>query len=126
MESARSWKYFLNYETRWMTRDEIVQSSYQAGLRLNGLKERFGLIDAATAEKTEKRILLAMDMIRQVDEISLLGEPERSEKLMALKETFDRVSMSTVCDKEEIKWPVLRWRLNLPNILRALLARRPA
>ena len=121
---APSWKYMLSYETRWMTRDEIVQSSYQAGLRLNRLKERFGLIDAATAGKTEKRILLAMDMIRQVDEIILLGEPERSQKLMALKETFDRVSMSTVCDKEEIKWPVLRWRLNLPNILRALLARR--
>jgi radical SAM superfamily enzyme YgiQ (UPF0313 family) len=123
---APTWKYMLSYETRWMTRDEIVQSSYQAGLRLNALKERFGLVDAVTAGKTEKRILLAMDMIRQADEISSLSEPERNRKLMALKETFDRASMSTVCDKEEIKWPVLRWRLNLPNILRALLTRRPA
>jgi radical SAM superfamily enzyme YgiQ (UPF0313 family) len=123
---APSWKYMLSYETRWMTRDEIVLSSYQAGLRLNRLKERFGLIDATTAENTEQRILLAMEMMRKVDEIILLKEPERSQKLMDLKDTFDRVSMSTVCDKEEIKWPVLRWRLNLPNILRALLARRPA
>src|SRR4030042_1837413 len=120
---APSWKYTLSYETKWMTRDDIVESSYQAGLRLNGLKERFGFIDGATAGKTEKRILLAMDMIRQVDEIILLGEPERSRKLMALKETFDRVSMSTVCDKEEIKWPVFRWRLNFPNIIRALFQR---
>jgi hypothetical protein len=43
-----------------------------------------------------------------------------------LKETFDRASMSTVCDKEEIKWPVFRWRLNFPNIFRALFARKPA
>ncbi|MDO8957518.1 MAG: TIGR04190 family B12-binding domain/radical SAM domain protein [Deltaproteobacteria bacterium] len=120
---APSWKYTLSYETRWMTRNDIVESSYQAGLRLNRLKEHFGLLEKETADRTEKRILLAMDMIRQVDEIILLGEPERSRKLMALKETFDRVSMSTVCDKEEIKWPVFRWRLNFPNIIRALFQR---
>jgi B12-binding domain/radical SAM domain protein len=122
---APSWKYMLSYETRWMTRNDIAQSSYQAGLRLNRLKERFGLIDGATAANTEKRILLAMEMMGQVDEIIRLDEPERRRRLMALKETFDRVSMSTVCDKEEIKWPVFRWRLNFPHILRALLARRP-
>ena len=123
---APSWKYTLSYETKWMTRDEIVGSSYEAGLRLNRLKGRFGLLDEETTRKTEKRILLAMDMIRKIDEIILLGEPERSQKLMTLKDTFDRASMSTVCDKEEIKWPVFRWRLNFPRILRALLARKPA
>ena len=120
---APSWKYTLSYETRWMTRNDIVESSYQAGLRLNRLKEHFGLLEKETADRTEKRILLAREMIRKVDEIILLGEPERSRKLMALKETFDRVSMSTVCDKEEIKWPVFRWRLNFPNIIRALFQR---
>jgi len=123
---APSWKYTLSYETKWMTRDEIVESSYQAGLRLNRLKARFGLLDGETARKTEERIFLAKDMTRKIDEIVLLGEPERSRKLMALKETFDRASMSTVCDKEEIKWPVFRWRLNFANIFRALFARKPA
>ncbi len=120
---APSWKYTLSYETRWMTRDDIVESSYQAGLRLNRLKEHFGLLEKETADRTEKRILLAREMIRKVDEIVLLDEPERSQMLLALKETFDRVSMSTVCDKEEIKWPVFRWRLNFPNIIRALFQR---
>jgi B12-binding domain/radical SAM domain protein len=120
---APSWKYTLSYETKWMTRDDIVESSYQAGLRLNRLKEHFGLLEKETADRTEKRILLAREMIRKVDEIVLLDEPERSQMLLALKETFDRVSMSTVCDKEEIKWPVFRWRLNFPNIIRALFQR---
>ena len=120
---APSWKYTLSYETRWMTRDDIVESSYQAGLRLNRLKEHFGLLEKETADRTEKRILLAREMIRKVDEIIFLGDPERRQRLMALKETFDRVSMSTVCDKEEIKWPVFRWRLNFPNIIRALFQR---
>jgi len=122
---APSWKYTLSYETKWMTRDDIVQTSYQAGLRLNRLKEKYGLLDPATADRTEKRILLAREMIGKVDEIILLPEPERARKLLALKETFDRASMSTVCDKEEIKWPVFRWRLNFPNILRAIFQRHP-
>ena len=120
---APSWKYTLSYETKWMARDDIVESSYQAGLRLNRLKEHFGLLEKETADRTEKRILLAREMIRKVDEIIFLGAPERRQRLMALKETFDRVSMSTVCDKEEIKWPVFRWRLNFPNIIRALFQR---
>jgi B12-binding domain/radical SAM domain protein len=123
---APSWKHTLSYETRWMTRDDIVQSSYEAGLRLNRLKEKYGLLDKPTAERTEQRILLAREMIGKVDEIILLPEPERAEKLLALKETFDRVSMSTVCDKDEIKWPVFRWRLNFPNILRAIFQRHSA
>jgi B12-binding domain/radical SAM domain protein len=123
---APSWKYTLSYETKWMTRDNIVQSSYQAGLRLNRLKEKYGLLDKATADRTEKRILLAMEMIRKIDEIILLDEPERRQKLLSLKEAFDQASMSTVCDKEEIKWPVFRWRLNFPNILRAIFHRPPA
>ncbi|MGE5252599.1 MAG: TIGR04190 family B12-binding domain/radical SAM domain protein, partial [Planctomycetaceae bacterium] len=101
---APSWKYTLSYETKWMTRNDIVQTSYQAGLRLNRLKEKYGLLDPATADRTEKRILLASEMIGKVDEILLLPEPERARKLLALKETFDQASMSTVCDKEEIKW----------------------
>ena len=67
-----------------------------------------------------------MEMIREVDAIIGDPEPERSAKLKALKETFDRASMATVCDKDEIKWPVLRWRLNFPNIIRALFKSRPA
>jgi B12-binding domain/radical SAM domain protein len=122
---APSWKYTLSYETKWMSRDDIVQTSYQAGLRLNRLKEKYGLLDPATAERTERRILLARETIGKVDEIILLPEPERTRQLLALKETFDRASMSTVCDKEEIKWPVFRWRLNFPNILRAIFQRHP-
>jgi len=64
-------------------------------------------------------------MIGKVDEIILQTEPERTRKLLALKETFDRASMSTICDKDEIKWPVFRWRLNFTNILRAILQRTP-
>jgi hypothetical protein len=123
---APSWKYTLSYETHWMTREEIVDSTYEAGLRLNRLKKEQGLVGRETAEKTEKRILLAREMIRKIDGILPDPEPGRTAQLKALKETFDQASMATVCDKDEIKWPVLRWRLNFPKIIRALFESRPS
>ncbi|MBI4496088.1 MAG: TIGR04190 family B12-binding domain/radical SAM domain protein [Deltaproteobacteria bacterium] len=123
---APSWKYTLSYETKWMSRKEIVDCSYEAGLRLNRLKERHGYISREVAERTEERILLARETIGRIDQALELPEPERGRRLMALKEICDRASMSTVCDKEEIKWPVLRRGLNFPNIIRALFSRQPA
>ena len=53
---APSWKYVLNYETRWMTRHQLVDVTYAAGRRLNRIKADYGLVPAAQAEATEKRI----------------------------------------------------------------------
>lgn len=123
---APSWKYTLSYETKWMTREEIVNVSYQSGLQLNRLKEKYGYIKKEIAQKTEERILLAMEMIAKIDQINLLSEPLRLLKLKELKEIFNQASMSTVCDKEEIKWPIWRWPFKFPNILKAILFRPPA
>ncbi len=121
-----SWKYTLSYETKWMTREDIVKASYQAGLQLNRLKEKYGYISKETAQKTEARIYLAMEMMAKIDQINSWAEPLRSEKLLALKETFYQASMATVCAKEEIKWPVWRWPFRLPNILKTIFFRPPA
>lgn len=41
---APSWKYTLNYETEWMTRDRLVDVTYQAAWELNRVKCRHGLL----------------------------------------------------------------------------------
>lgn len=110
-----SWKYVLNYETRWMTRDEIVASSYEAGLRLNRLKARYGLVGAAQAEATEARIKAAVALSQQIDSIMALPEAERSARLRELKPLVDRANMSTVCDKRELELPVGLIKLNVPR-----------
>ncbi len=53
---APSWKYVLNYETRWMSRDQLVDVTYAAGRRLNRIKVEYGLAPAAHAAATEQRI----------------------------------------------------------------------
>ncbi len=111
-----SWKYVLNYETQWMNRDQIVDSTYEAGLRLNRLKARFGLVDAAQAERTEARILRARRLIAQVDDIVSIPDPERRAKLLhAIKPQVDDANLSTVCDKTELNVPLTGIKLNLPR-----------
>jgi B12-binding domain/radical SAM domain protein len=42
---APSWKDMLNYETDWMTRDQIVAATYEAMRRLARLKREWGFIE---------------------------------------------------------------------------------
>jgi len=110
-----SWKYVLNYETRWMTRDEIVASSYEAGLRLNRLKARHGLVGAEQAAATEARIKAAVALSEQIDQIMTMPESEQQARLRELKPLVDQANMSTVCDKRELELPVGLIKLNVPR-----------
>ena len=115
-----SWKYILSYETRWMNRDQIVKATYEAGRRLNLLKVRYGQIEKAQGECTDKRIEAALALNHRIDQI-VAEEPEadkRRSKLMGLKKEMEACSLSTVCDTNEIKWRVLGKRFNIPNIIR--------
>jgi B12-binding domain/radical SAM domain protein len=111
-----SWKYVLNYETEWMSRDQIVASTYEAGLRLNRLKAECGVIAQAQAEQTEARILRARRLMAQVDEIVGIEDAERRDKLLrAIKPQVDDANLSTVCDKTELNVPMRGITLNLPR-----------
>jgi hypothetical protein len=111
-----SWKYVLNYETEWMDRDQIVDSTYEAGLRLNRLKSRYGLVSPVQAERTEARILKARRLSAQVDDIMSIQDAGRRAKLLrAIKPQVDSANLSTVCDKTELNVPLTGIKLNLPR-----------
>ncbi len=111
-----SWKYVLNYETKWMSRDEIVTATYQAALRFNRMKARYGLISQAQADATEARIKKAIRLSRQVDEIMAIEDKARRAKLLqAIKPQVDTANTSTVCDKRELEVPVGLLKLNIPR-----------
>jgi len=111
-----SWKYVLNYETRWLNRDEIVDSTYEAGMRLNRLKARYGLVEKEQAERTEARILKARRLIAQIDDIMGITDAERRARLLrAIKPQVDDANLSTVCDKTELNVPLRGLKLNLPR-----------
>ncbi len=109
-----SWKYVLNYETAWMNRDQIVESTYEAGLRLNRLKAEHGLVGRSQAEATEARILKARRLSTQVDDILSIQDAGRRAKLLeAIKPQVDEANVSTVCDKTELNVPLTGMKLNL-------------
>jgi len=102
-----TWKHVLNYETRWMTRDDIAAATYKAGLRLNRLKAEFGLVPRLEAEQTEERIRRAIGLMAQIDELVAVTPPaELDARLMALKPQIDQANESTVCEKQELDIPI--------------------
>ena len=100
---APSWKHTLSYETEWMTRSQIADVSYEAGLRLNRIKLDCGLISSEVAKDTEQRINSAQEMLLRIDQITGNGQDHSdSPELSQLKHIVDQVSMSTVCEKTEL------------------------
>ncbi len=118
-----SWKHVLNYETKWMTRDDIVSSSYSAGLGLNDIKRRMGLISEETAERTRLRIEAARSLSSKIDAMVAAGGPSPWD-LESLKDEAASLSESTVCAKEELDWSESSYIASLPRIFWSLIRGR--
>jgi B12-binding domain/radical SAM domain protein len=122
--AAPGWKYTLNYETEWMTRDEIAESTYDAAFELNRLKAEYGLQDQKTAGRIEERITEERDILHRIDGLLASGdESSQLEGIAALLRQFDRVGPYTLCDVDEMKWPVQFWRFNPLRIMQGLLSK---
>ena len=122
---APSWKYTLNYETEWMNREQIVASTYEAGRRLNQLKAKHGLVSNKVAQATERRINMALEMLHRIDDVVAQSSSlELDEKLSSLKAVVNEVSMSTVCEKTELRLPTPFIKLRLAQALWSLVTRR--
>jgi len=111
-----SWKYMLNYETEWMTKDEIVMSTYDAALAFNQLKLVNGLITPKVAAGVEARARGAMDLMKTIDRI-VKEHGLESEEIMSLKQSADELSSSSICQKKELHWPASSFIRNAPRIL---------
>jgi hypothetical protein len=110
-----SWKYVLNYETKWLPRDQLVSYTYEAGRRLNEIKGNFGVIPSDVAEATEARIQKALELIPQIDQIVATTPDieEQKKKLVDLKTWVDHANLSTVCHKGELEVPLRGWGIDL-------------
>lgn len=100
-----SWKHIMNYESAAMSPDEMAEATYDAGLRVNRIKAAAGIVDEATAARTEARITEARVAMERIDRIMEGPKQTHDLALWALKEEFDRLSESTVCEKSELNWP---------------------
>lgn len=93
-----SLKYILNYETKWLSREQIVNLTYQSALKLNELKLKFKLIPQKVAAKIEKQIREALDILSNGN--SKIGK------------------ISTIYVQKELEWPTGFLNFRILNILR--------
>ncbi len=112
-----SWKHVLSYETVWMDRDQIAETSYDAAIVLTNAERDSGRIDAAAAEARNARTETARDIMHRVDEILKMDDPDaRESRLWELKEDGVRMMNNTIADKNDLDWTSGSiWR-NAPRI----------
>jgi B12-binding domain/radical SAM domain protein len=117
-----SWKYIMNYETKWMNRDAIVKATYDSAFELNRLKKEVGAVDEKTAEETEARILQAKEIMRRVDEIMEADDKTSiAQRLKDFKKEVDDSSISTVADKQELEWGMSQFtKFRIPRIIKLM------
>ncbi|TKJ28456.1 MAG: B12-binding domain/radical SAM domain protein [Chloroflexi bacterium B3_Chlor] len=106
-----SWQYVLNYETEWMTREDIVLSSYEASLELNRIKASHGLMSPEEVAQQEQRTRNALELLEALDD---LAEGDQ-EKLEELRPQLDEINAIVARPKNDWelglglgKWGLLR------------------
>jgi B12-binding domain/radical SAM domain protein len=113
---APSWKYALNYETRWMTRDDIVRATYDATLALTNLRLKHGLVSSDYAQKVEQKVDRAYRLMTEIDRALALDDTDRfQETLRALKPEIDEVNRASLWDGHAAAKGVVTWRPDGPG-----------
>lgn len=117
-----SWKYMLNYDTAWMSRDKIVESTYMCSAGLNRLKGRVGCISEQEMISIERRIEMSLDLMNKIDDIYMRGENSSSrQELMQLKPLMDELNNFTIINKYEISMKTRGSNFVMGNIIHDLM-----
>ncbi len=101
-----SWKHMLSYETREMTKDDIVNSTYEAAERLNDFKLKYNLIDQAGYEDIKWKIEKSVEYINKIDHLLSLPKEEQAAELELIRREIDELNSYSICGKNELKWEV--------------------
>ena len=116
-----AWKYSMNYETKWMTREQIVDTTYRAMIRLNSLKAKHGVISEQMAQAENHRLQAAREMMQRIDDMVSGGNYEG---LPDLKARIDEINMSPSTHWEELKLPIGQVRVRFLRSLWSWLTER--
>jgi len=100
-----TWKSILSYETDSMTREQIINASYDVAAALNELKYRHGLIDEPTFRWVASQQVVAREAMRKVEEALLLPEEERAAAFARIQGSLESANRDTMFSKRELDWP---------------------
>lgn len=109
-----SWKYTLNYETRWMSRDDIVKATYDGALALLDLKERYNAIGRENAARVRSHLQRAVRLNEKITDPGNINEALR-------EEIFKLNTLDSVCGKHELDWTIKGGKINLLSVAKLFL-----
>jgi B12-binding domain/radical SAM domain protein len=101
-----SWKHMLSYETKEMTRDDIVDATYESAMLLNDFKLKYHIIDEKAHKDIQSKIERSQDYIKRIDELLAISPEIEQKDLAKLKAEFDALNEYSICGKNELKWEV--------------------
>jgi B12-binding domain/radical SAM domain protein len=99
-----TWQDMLSYHTDWMSREEIVATTYRVGRELNDLKHEAGLIDDDTHAIVDQHLTSAVRILADVQALSTVPEPERRRRLRLLQAASQAANTSSLVGENELKW----------------------
>jgi B12-binding domain/radical SAM domain protein len=114
-----TWEHILNYETKWMTRRELVDATYDAAEHLNELKVRHGRLSRRRGQRVARSIAAARALRSRLD--AGIARGDGGQTAAELKGEISRFSASTVCDKRELFWPRRLFNFRIAEIARILI-----
>jgi B12-binding domain/radical SAM domain protein len=98
-----SWRYSLNYETKWLPADDITEVTYDAIRQLTVYKAKHGLLAQDLCDTQLKRIDDARAIEKQIDELVAKNDKEG---LLALKPEMDRINGFKAAERLELEIPI--------------------
>ncbi|MHC0036619.1 TIGR04190 family B12-binding domain/radical SAM domain protein [Pseudoneobacillus sp. C159] len=107
-----SWKHMLSYETTSMSRDDIVDATYESAKKLNDFKLKYRLIDDKAHRDIQSKIERSQAYIARIDELLAVAPVLRIDDLAKLKSEFDALNEYSICGKNELKWEVQKHYAN--------------
>ena len=121
-----SWKHIMNYESVYMTNDEMVDATYDAALDIVRIKGAHGILPERVAAATDKRIREAREQMARLDEVLRENTGNLDARLGALKAEFERLSESTVAEKTELNWSFAAKPTHVGHLAKLWLTNEPA
>lgn len=83
---SMNWKHRINYETKWMTRDELLDISYDAVRHLTLLKKKYGKLPAKIADSIVSLIDDTKELLKDIDSYQSMDDDySRPKKGLLLK-----------------------------------------
>jgi len=99
-----TWREMLSYDTDWMTRQQIVEVTYEVGAALNDLKREAGLIDRATHASVSRHFAIALETFPRIDALADLAIEERAEGLRRIADDVRQANTASLVGSDELKW----------------------